>query len=142
MSTPPASDQERMEIVWKDGVSLEILSRGHRIVVDQPKEEGGEDRGMTPVELLVASLGSCIGYFALLFCRRHKMPTDGLNVSMSWEYAEAPHRIGAMTAHVHFPGKIDPEMKERLQKVLEGCTVHNSISVCPKISVEIRTPDH
>ncbi|HET6370360.1 MAG TPA: OsmC family protein [Nitrospiria bacterium] len=142
MSTPPASDQERMEIVWKDGVSLEILSRGHRIVVDQPKEEGGEDRGMTPVELLVASLGSCIGYYAVLFFQRHRIPTNGLNVAMTWEYAEAPHRIGAMTAHVRFPEEIDPEKKERLQKVLEGCTVHNSISVCPKISVQIRTSSH
>jgi putative redox protein len=142
MSTPPASDQERMDIVWTEGVRLEVLARGHRIVVDQPKEEGGEDCGMTPVELFVGSLGACIGYYAVRFCQRHRMPTEGLNVAMSWEYAEAPHRIGAMTARVHFPGKLDPKMKERLQKVLEGCTVHESISVAPKISVQIRTPFH
>lgn len=128
---------ESMTITWLKGVQLEIQARAHRLLVDQPTDEGGQDQGMTPVELLVASLGSCIGYFAVRFCQRHQLATDGLRVVMAWDYAEQPHRIGSMTARVHLPVALEPALRERLQKVLEGCTVHKTIEITPKISVRI-----
>jgi putative redox protein len=134
---------ESMTVSWLQGSRLAVETRGHRLLVDQPMDEGGEDQGMTPVELLLASLGSCIGHFAARFCERHRLPADGLRVTMAWEYEERPHRVGSMTARVHLPPaaaeKLEPEMRARMQKVLEGCTVHNSIAITPKIGVTITT---
>jgi uncharacterized OsmC-like protein len=131
--------KESMTISWVGGVQLAVEVRNHRLLVDQPVEEGGKDQGITPVEMLVASLGTCIGYFAVHFCQRHKIPTAGLSVSMEWGYAEQPHRIGSMTAHVDLPSKLDQGMRDRLQKVLEGCTVHHSITIAPKIAIRLST---
>jgi len=128
---------ESMTVTWLKQAQLAVDVRGHRLLVDQPADEGGEDQGMTPVELLVASLGSCIGYFAARFCQRHDLPTDGLQVTMAWDYAEQPHRVGSMTARVHLPVEPEPAIRARMQKVLEGCTVHHSISITPKIDVQI-----
>jgi uncharacterized OsmC-like protein len=128
---------ESMTVSWVKGAQLAVDVRRHRIVVDQPVDEGGEDQGVTPVELLVAALGSCIGYFAARFCQRHQLPTEGLRVTMTWDYAEQPHRVGSMTAHVHLPLELEPAMRARMQKVLEGCTVHHSILITPKINVQI-----
>jgi putative redox protein len=44
-------------------VQFQIKTRGHSIVSDQPAS-GGFDAGMTPPELLLASLGSCAGFCA------------------------------------------------------------------------------
>jgi putative redox protein len=140
MKAPKESNKESMEISWIKGVQLAVDVRSHRILTDQPLEDGGTDEGMTPVEMLVASLGSCIGYFAVQFCRRHKMETAGLRVAMDWSYSEQPHRIGSMAAHVHLPVRLDSTMRDRLQKVLDGCTVHNSIQITPKIEVLLSTP--
>lgn len=138
---------ESMTVTWLQGSRMAVETRRHRLLVDQPEDEGGEDQGMTPVELLLASLGSCIGHFAARFCQRHHLPADGLRVMMAWEYEEKPHRVGSMTARVHLPPaaaeKLDPAMRARMQKVLEGCTVHNSIAITPKIDVTITTePSH
>jgi putative redox protein len=134
---------ESMSVTWLQGSRLAVEARRHRLLVDQPEEEGGEDLGMTPVELLIASLGSCIGYFAARFCQRHHIPVDGLRVTMGWEYEERPHRVGSMTARVHLPPTVaetlNPAMRTRMQQVLEGCTVHNSIAITPKIGVTITT---
>ena len=129
-----------MTISWIGGVRLAVEARKHRLVVDQPLEEGGQDEGITPVEMFVASLGTCIAYYAVRFCQRHKIPTAGLKVAMEWTYAEQPHRIGTMTAHVVLPGKWEPAMKDRLLKVLEGCTVHQSITIAPRIAIALSTP--
>jgi len=128
---------ESMTVTWLKQAQLAVDVRGHRLLVDQPADEGGEDQGMTPVELLVASLGSCIGYFAARFCQRHHLPAGGLRVTMAWEYAEQPHRVGSMAAHVHLPVALEPALRARMQKVLEGCTVHHSISIAPTIDVQI-----
>ncbi len=134
---------ESMTVTWLKQAQLAVDVRGHRLLVDQPADEGGEDQGMTPVELLVASLGSCIGHFAARFCQRHHLPADGLRVTMAWDYAEKPHRVGSLTAQVHLPpsvaDQLEPAMRERMQKVLEGCTVHNSIAITPRIDVQIIT---
>jgi putative redox protein len=132
---------ESLNVTWIRGSQLAVDVRRHRLLVDQPVDEGGDDRGMTPVELLIASLGSCIGHFAARFCDRHHLPADGLRVTMAWDYEERPHRVGRMTAHVHLPPSVaaalEPAMRDRLQKVLEGCTVHNSIAITPKIDIRI-----
>jgi hypothetical protein len=53
-----------MEVVIEHlgAVQFEIKARGHAIVTDQPRENGGFDEGMTPPELLLASLGSCAAF--------------------------------------------------------------------------------
>ena len=43
-------------------VQFEIKARQHTIACDQPPENGGFDEGMTPPELLLASLASCAGF--------------------------------------------------------------------------------
>ena len=135
-----SENEESLDVSWVGGVSLQAAARKHRIVVDQPEDDGGKDQGMTPVELFVASLGTCIGYYAVRFCQRHDISTQGLKVQMKWSYAEQPHRIGRMSAEVHLPAKLSADLRERLQKVVEGCTVHHSITISPEISVEISGP--
>lgn len=140
MSTPVEIKKESMTISWVGGVQLAAEVRNHSVLVDQPVEEGGQDQGITPVEMFVTSLGTCIGYYAVRFFQRHKIPTAGLKVVMQWGYAEQPHRIGSITARVDLPGKLDPAMQDRLLKVLEGCTVHNSITITPRLSIQLSIP--
>jgi uncharacterized OsmC-like protein len=135
VSTLDENQKESMTISWIAGVRLGVEVRNHCLVVDQPVEEGGQDQGITPVEMFVASLGTCIGYFAVRFCQRHKIETSGLKVSMEWNYAEQPHRVGTVTVRLKLPANLDPAMKVRLQKVLEGCTVHQSLTHPPEIVI-------
>ena len=45
-------------------VKFEVAARKHSLVCDQPAENGGSDEGMTPPELLLASLGTCAAFYA------------------------------------------------------------------------------
>ncbi|HUK56880.1 MAG TPA: OsmC family protein [Nitrospiria bacterium] len=137
MSGPVEVKKESVSVSWVEGVQLAVEIRNHRLLLDQPEDEGGQDRGITPVEMFVGSLAGCIAYFAARFCQRHAIPADGLRVTMHWDYAERPHRIGEMTAYVDLPAPLDPPMKRRLQQVLEGCTIHQTLADPPKVSVVI-----
>ena len=58
-------------------VQFEIKTRGLTIVSDQPADNGGFDEGMTPPELMLASLGSCAGFYAAEYLKRHKLKIQG-----------------------------------------------------------------
>ena len=58
-------------------VQFEIKARKNSVMSDQPEENGGFDEGMTPPELMLASLGSCAAFYAVDYLKRQKLPTEG-----------------------------------------------------------------
>jgi uncharacterized OsmC-like protein len=53
------------------GLAVENVARGFRVVMDEPKELGGSDTGMNPVEMLLCALGSCQAIVAKSFAKAH-----------------------------------------------------------------------
>ncbi len=129
-------------VAYPGGARYDILSDRHRIVTDQPVEDGGADAGMSPVELFVGSVASCVGYFVGQFCARHDISREGLKVDAEWTIAEAPHRVGQIQLAIRLPHRVTPELRERLLKVAHGCTVHQSIVVPAGIAIELNPHGH
>jgi putative redox protein len=71
-------------------VQFQIKTRGHSIVSDQPADRGGFDEGMTPPELLLASLRSCVGFCAAQYLRENKLATEGTRVRVTCEKVKDP----------------------------------------------------
>jgi uncharacterized OsmC-like protein len=105
-------------------------------VTDQPVEDGGQDAGVSPVEMFVGSVASCVAYFVGRFCTRHGISQDGLGVEAEWAMAENPHRVGRIELAIHLPHRVTPELKERLLKVANGCTVHQSLAIAPTVDIK------
>jgi len=72
-AAPPASagDRQGMDIRFVAGEAYEVTVRGHRLVVDQPADAGGQDSAPTPTELFLASLATCVAFYAGRFLTRH-----------------------------------------------------------------------
>src|SRR5215467_15783349 len=127
----------KLTVSYQHGTRYDIVSGRHRIVTDQSVEDGGQDAGLSPVELFVGSLASCIGYFVGRFCARHDIPREGLSVNAEWTMAENPHRVGHVDLAIHLPQNLRPELTERLLKVAHGCTVHQSLMVTPTVGIKL-----
>jgi uncharacterized OsmC-like protein len=122
---------------YHGGTRYDIMSGKHRIITDQPVEDGGQDAGVSPVELFVGSVAGCVAYFVGEFCARHDIPRSGLSIDAEWTMAEGPHRVGRIDIAIHLPHRITPEHKERLLKVAHGCTVHQSIAGALAVSITL-----
>lgn len=125
-----------IRIHHEGGLRFVAEVRGHRIATDQKTSAGGQDSGPEPVELLVASLGTCMAITLSLFCQRRQIPCQGLAVELDYEMAERPHRVGAIHAKVHLPSGIPEQYRPVLNRVAEQCTVHNTLRHPPILSVE------
>jgi putative redox protein len=127
----------KLSVVYQGGTRHDIVSGRHRVLTDQPVEDGGEDAGLSPVELFVGSLAGCVGYFVGRFCERHDIPHEGLHVEAEWGMAENPHRVGQITLSIHLSSPLTAELKQRLLKVANGCTVHQSLTTAPTVGITL-----
>ena len=119
-------------------VQFEVIARNHRVFSDQPVENGGYDEGMTPPELLLASLGSCAGYYAIEYLKARKLPMKGLSVRVTAEKVQAPPRLDDIRIDLDYPASLDERHREGLFAAVRKCLIHNTLLHPPKISVGLR----
>jgi putative redox protein len=134
-----AGDAPAMEVRFVAGESYEVTVRGHRLVVDQPAEAGGQDAAPTPTELFVASLASCVAFYAGRYLTRHGYSRDGLAVSAAYNLAtDRPARVSGIRMTVRVPASLPPGRRAALRAVASHCTVHNSLAVPPPVTIDLR----
>jgi uncharacterized OsmC-like protein len=124
-------------IKWTGGVRFEAESRGHKVVSDQPVENGGGDQAMTPPELLLASLGTCAAYYALQYLRIHKLPADDLTIGIDADKALNPARLGTFRIHVESQAASDPKHYEGIMRAVKKCLIHNTLMSAPQIEIDM-----
>jgi len=121
-------------------VQFEISARGHKIYCDQPLESGGFDEGMTPPELMLASLGACAGYYAIDYLRRAKIPMHGVLVRTKAEKVPGPPRLDDIHIELECPGAVEEQQQNGLLEAVRKCLIHNTLLHTPKIRVELVIP--
>jgi len=127
-----------MEISFLGGESYEIAVRGHRVLVDQPADSGGGDTAPTPTELFVASLASCIAFYAGRYLTRHGYDRTGLTVAAGFDLAtDRPARVSGVRISVKVPTDLPEERWPALTAVVQHCTVHNTLHNPPEVRIEL-----
>ena len=126
-----------VKITHVDHVKFAIQSRSHTIVCDQPAENGGEDSGMTPPELLLASLGSCAAFYAVQYLKTRNLAQSGVEVSITAEKLKKPARLGNFRIHVVSPVSLTEEQTEGLMRSVHACLIHNTLLTPPEIKIEL-----
>ncbi|TGL86228.1 OsmC family peroxiredoxin [Leptospira congkakensis] len=58
---------------WAGGLKLNLESRQHKWVIDEPEFLGGTDLGANPVEHLLGGLAACVGVLVSVFAPAHKV---------------------------------------------------------------------
>lgn len=130
----------QIQVEQVEGVRFSIKARGHVIFSDQPQDNGGNDTGMTPPELLLASLGSCAAFYAAEYLRTRKLAENGVSVSVSAEKLKGPARLGDFQIHVKSPVVLSNEQREAMARSVEHCLIKNTLLNPPTIEVELEAP--
>ena len=131
-------DAKLVEVGFVAGESYEALVRGHRIAVDQPVGSGGNDSAPTPVELFVASLATCVAFYAGSYLTRHGYGRGDLTVSAGFAMAsDHPARVSDIRVTVRVPAYVSARHRAALRAVARHCTVHNTLISEPSIMIEL-----
>jgi putative redox protein len=122
------------------GTRFEVQARGHRVICDQPIDNGGVDAGMTPPEFLLASLATCAGYYAAQYLKARQLPADNLKVRVSADKAQQPARLATFRIEVTAPG-LDERHQQGVLRAARACLIHNTLLGHPAIDVAVNTTE-
>jgi len=128
-----------MEITVKHlgDVQFEAEVRGHRVVCDQPLDNGGYDEGPTPPEFLLVALGTCAGYYVAQYLNAHSLTCPGLEIKVAAEKAKNPARLGSFRIEILAPA-LDPKHEAGVARAVEKCLIHNTLLNPPTIETVVR----
>jgi uncharacterized OsmC-like protein len=118
-------------------VQFEIKAREHTIACDQPEAMGGFDEGMTPPELLLASLGSCAAYYAVAYLKKKGITAPGTRVDVTADKVPNPGRVDNFQIAVSVPVDLSEEQRAGVEQAVHHCLIHNTLLHPPTISLTI-----
>ena len=104
----------------------DIEIREHEIHADEPEENGGDDTGPSPQELLAASLASCTAITVEMYAKRKGWEIGDVAVDVDYE----PAQRGSPTKfkmEIRLPKELPEDQRERLMQIAAKCPVHRTL---------------
>jgi putative redox protein len=118
----------------RDGFIQEVeIEDGHRVIVDEPLEAGGENAGPSPTRLVAAGLASCIAITMEMYARRKGWDLGDTEVGVDAVYESFVPT--SFTASVRLRDGLDDEQRERLLAVARKCPVHRILSAETAVTI-------
>ena len=129
-----------IEVRFPGGRKVEATFDGHRVVTDQPASSGGEGSAPSPLDLFLASVASCAGFYALRFCQERNVDTEGLRVSMETERDASRKKIVKLTIAIDLPESFPEQYREAILRSVGQCPVKRCLEEPPAILLSARIP--
>jgi putative redox protein len=127
----------KITTVYKGDMLFESKLGNHSVIIDVPAGMGGSDRGPTPPELFVASLGSCVGAFIAQYCHRAGIDARDMTVDVSFDKADEPVRLVNLKVRVELPHGQCADRQAAMRRVAEHCPVHATITSMADLDFEV-----
>jgi putative redox protein len=111
----------------------------HELVFDQPRTvPGGEDRGPSPLDVMVASVAACAHYFAAAFLDARGLGTEGLAVEVEAEKDRVPvSRIGRLALRVTVPAGLSDRQLASIERAIKSCPAYGTLLHPPSLEITI-----
>jgi len=132
-----------MRVVFPGGLRVTAEIEGFTIETDQPTAGGGEGTAPAPFDLFVASIGTCVGYYAVRFLRQRNLSTDGLELKLSTVASPEDHRISEIVITMVLPAGFPERYRAAIVRAAEQCSVKRHLARPPSFTMvlETRSPE-
>ncbi len=112
----------------KNGLQVEAESRGFKIRLDEPKNLGGTDSAMTPVEAVLCALGACQAIVASAFAKSQKFTFEEFYVDLEGDLdsdgflgiSDARNGFQEIRYKIHFKTSENQEKTEAFARFVES----------------------
>lgn len=122
-----------VEIVNKGAYLFNAKSKDSDIVIDT------DGKGMTPPDVLLASLGSCIGVYIRKYAQGARLDLKGFRIRLDADFSkEKPVYFRKIDVSISLEGSdIDERRRIALLEFIKNCPVHNTLKNNPQVNIDI-----
>jgi len=120
--------RQTTSVIGKDKYITHIhSSNGNDVIADEPFEDGGQNKGFAPGELLASALGACSCITMRMYADRKEWPLESVTIIVTYE-RNMETRTSHFKKEVTIEGSLDEEQIKRLMQIGEKCPVHFTLS--------------
>ena len=97
----------KARVKWVEDITfVGEADSGHAVVMDAAVENGGNNRGMRPMEMLLVGMGGCTAFDVLLILKKARQPVTDCEVLVDAERAtDHPTVFTRIRVHYRIRGK-------------------------------------
>ena len=116
-------------------------TRGREIHMDEPPESGGNDQGVSPMQMLIMAMGGCSGIDIALILNKSRQRIDSFDMEIDAE--RPPDTVGMpyhkIHAHYVLTGEIDPAKAQRAVRlsITKYCGVSRTLEATGEITSSV-----
>lgn len=106
---------------------MDVHTRKHRFISDEPEGVGGDNSGPSPFELLLASVGTCLVATLKMYADHKKLHLGDFHVAVSQAHRQDPEtgeKYFEITRELIFHGHWSEEQLAKFREMAEKCPVH------------------
>ncbi len=129
---------KELKLVFSGRKRIDVEVDGFVINTDQSPEGGGEGAYPEPFDYFLASLLACAGVYALNFCQRRGIPTNGLGLRLVCHWDKDKRLFSRMEFLVTLPEGFPERYKDALVRAMELCAVKRHMDRADEIDMEFK----
>ena len=100
-----------------------VTVRGHKLYADEPLSfPEGTDKGLSPNDFLLSSLGSCTSITLRMYARLKKLPLDKIIIKLN------KNENGEIDRKIELVGNLTDEQRNKLFEISNKCPIHKALT--------------
>jgi len=123
-------------VSFPGGVAVEAAVKGHSVRTDQPAPLGA-DSAMSPFDLFLAAIATCMGFYALRFCQERGIATEGLGLALETVRDEERKRLGAIQVALTLPPDFPEKYRAAIRRAVDQCAVKKHMVEPPAFTLRV-----
>lgn len=131
-----------------DGKFTQLIQVGeHTLMADESLEIGGNNKGPSPYDFILAGLGACTSMTIRMYADRKRIPLEGINVTLAHQKVynedltncvDKNERLDLIERVLFLEGDLTFEQKEDLVRIAEKCPVHKTLTQSSIIKTKLK----
>ena len=109
-----------------------VTVREHKLYADEPLSfPEGTDKGLSPNDFLLSSLGSCTSITLRMYARLKKIPLDKIIITLN------KNENGEIDRKIELVGNLTDEQRNKLFEISNKCPIHKALTNTVKINSQL-----
>lgn len=125
-----------IDVTFPGGQAVDAHIAGQVIHTDQREKHGGGGTGPPPFDLFLASIATCMGFYALRFCQQREIDTEGLRLSMETERNPDTRMIDTIRVQLELPAGFPTKYVRAIERSMDQCAVKKHMFQPPSFVLE------
>lgn len=136
-STRPKLSHGEVMVRQVEDFTNDVFTEDHHALADEPISLGGKNLGMTPYDLLLASLGACTSMTLKMYANHKKLPLENIAVRLSHQKIHADDcaaceadsgKVDLIKKEIVVKGDLTPEQVKRIGEIADRCPVYRTLT--------------